>query len=109
MDDRSKCDVNEENRRRADRGFEWKSRPGQSSHRPAAPDRGRRVHSLDIEPLSQNDAPAKETKAANHLGGNSRRASFVIDYASERDEKRRPDRDQRIGSQSGRVLPPLTL
>ena len=82
---------------------------GKQADRRRAPKGRRGVEAAHVEALLEDDARAEKTDAGHDLGRNPRRAIRIRDRAAIGDEDRRPERDQRIGSQAREMLAPLTF
>src|SRR5689334_1746152 len=75
-----------------------------------APQSRRRVHTLDVEPLAQNDAAAEEADTSGYLSGEVARAGVTADQAGQGDEQVGPESDEGVGPQSDGVQQmPLSL
>jgi hypothetical protein len=108
-DQRTQDHVGADDEHGAKRRVTNEAHTSEESDRRGAPEGRGRVEAADVQALLENHAGAEETDARHDLRANARRAVRVARETAEQNKRRRPEGDERIGSQSGETLAPLPL
>ena len=107
--DRTQQQIDEYDESRRHRRVEQVAASGQHADGGGAPERGGGVEPAYVQPFAEDQSGAEETDARHHLGSDPGRAGVSRNDRRENDERRRAQRDQRIGAQARQAVAPLTF
>ena len=109
VDHRPQHRVAGEHEERQGRRLGRKAAAGERADGGRAPQRRRRVEPTDVGPVLQDHAGAEKADAGDDVGDDARRAVGAEQAKTEVRERGRSERDEHVGPQARRPLPPLAL
>jgi len=100
-------EVQKENTESTDESVEQKTAPSEGSDGGGTPDGCGSGQSFNRQTITENDAAGKEADTSNDLAGDSSGAGIVFNESGKTGKKARTQADERVGTQSSRMLSPL--